>query len=357
MKYFATIVLLILVLDLRAQNGEGAILSLESNSYDFGRIREDIGKLSHTFTFSNTGNSALVLNNVRSTCGCTVPKWSREPVLPGEQGSLTVEFDPRNRNGVFHKTVQIQSTASNSNMFITITGNILPPVKEENLDHKVGDLSVKSKHINFGYLFKGKTSVQTLTIANHTNENMDIALGDIPEHLAAYIYPSSLEPGKFGQIEIHYNTNLIDDWDVVIDRLVVFINGKELKKDKFAVTANIREDFSILSEESLQNAPVAYFELSNHNFDTISARKTVKCSFTLKNRGKSDLIIRALKPSCGCTIAKLKKKVLHPGASTKIEASFDPNGKTGEFKNSIAVITNDPNSYKQYLTAEGYIKQ
>ncbi len=356
MKYFAIIGLLILGLNLRAQERDAAILSLENNSFDFGRIREDKGKLSHTFTFSNTGNSTLVLNNVRSTCGCTVPKWSKEPVSPGEQGFLTVEFDPQNRNGVFHKTVQIQSTASNSNMFITITGNILPPVKEEKLDYKVGDLSVKSKHINFGYIFKGKTAVQTITIANHTAEKMDIDLGDIPEYLVAHVYPSSLQPGEYGQIEIHYNTNLIDDWDVVIDRLTVFINGNELKKDKFAVTANIREDFSKLPEEQLQNAPIAYFELSDHVFDTISGSKSVKCSYTLANNGNSDLIIRALKPSCGCTVAKQRKKVLAPGTSTNIEVSFDPTGKIGEFKNAIAVITNDPKSYKQYLSAEGYIK-
>jgi hypothetical protein len=75
------------------------------------------------------------------------------------------------------------------------------------------------------------------------------------------------------------------------------------------------------------------------------------------NNGNSNLIIRALKPSCGCTIAKQRKKVLSPGASTKIEAIFDPTGRTGEFKNAIAVITNDPKSYKQYLTSEGYIKR
>jgi len=339
------------------QEKEGAVLFLESNSYDFGRIREDKGKLSHTFTFSNTGTSPLVLNNVRSTCGCTVPKWSKEPVSPGQQGYLTVEFDPRNRMGQFHKTVQIQSSASNSNMFITISGNVLLPLKEERLDYKVGDLNVKSKHINFGYIFKGKSAIQTLTIANQTDEEMNIALKDIPEHLLANVIPSVLQPGEYGQIEIQYNTNLMDDWDVVIDRLTVFINGIKLKKDKFAVTANIREDFRYLSEEELTNAPVAYFEVTSHVFDTISDDKTLKCSYVLKNNGNSDLIIRALKPSCGCALAKQRKKVLSPGESTKIEASFDPTGRTGEFKNAITVITNDPKSYKQYLSAEGFIKR
>ncbi len=357
MKYILFIIILLLTLNLNGQEKEGAVLFLENNSYDFGRVREDNGTVSYTFTFSNTGNLPLVLNNVRSTCGCTTPKWSREPIPPGERGYLTVEFDPKNRLGSFYKTIQLQSTAINSNMFVTLTGNILPPVKEEKLMYTIGSLSVKSKHINFGYLFKGKTGIQTLTIANHTDSMMHIGFQDVPEHMVVHLYPSILQPGEYGQIEIHYNTNLIDDWDVVIERLSVLINGKEVQKDKFAVTANIREDFSGLTNEEFMNAPIACFDIKEHTFDTITIDKPVKCSFKLKNNGESDLIIRALKPSCGCTLAKQKRKILPPGASTKIEAVFDPKGKSGSFKNSITIITNDPRSYKQYLIAGGYIKR
>ncbi len=357
MRSIAILVLLMLGLYLNGQDKEGAILSLENNSHDFGRIREDKGKISHIFSFSNTGNQPLVLNNVRSACGCTIPKWSKEPVLPGAEGFITIEFNPENRIGLFHKTVQLQSTAINSNMFVTIRGDVLPPVTEEKLEYQIGDLSVKSRHINFGYIYKGKTAIQTLTMANHSDKTLDIDLKNIPEHIVVHVIPSTLPPGEFGQIVFHYNTDLINDWDVVIDRIAVVINGKEVEKDKFAVTANIREDFSDLSEEQLTDAPIAYFDEKNYVFDTISGDNILKYSFTLKNDGKSDLIIRGLKPTCGCTIAKHKRNILSPGASTKIKATFDSEGKSGEFKIAITVITNDPKSYKQYLSTEGYIKR
>lgn len=357
MRYIAILAILIWSVDLNAQEKVGAILSIENNSYNFGRIREDQGNLSHTFTFSNNGTQPLVVSNVRSTCGCAVPEWSKEPILPGEKGSITVEFSPSNRVGQFHKTIQIQSTAINTNMFLTITGTVLPPLKEEKLGYKIGNLDVKSKHINFGYIFKGNTAQQTITIANPSDKKIELQIEDVPEHLKVSINPATIDPGEFGQIEVQYNSNLINDWDVIIDRLAVKINGSRVDKDKFAVTANLREDFSQLTKEQLLNAPVASFEVKSHVFDTITDDKVVKCSFILKNDGNSDLIIRALKPSCGCTIAKQKKNVLSPGASTKIVASFDPKGRSGEFKNAITVITNDPNSYKQYLSAEGYIKR
>jgi hypothetical protein len=75
----------------------------------------------------------------------------------------------------------------------------------------------------------------------------------------------------------------------------------------------------------------------------------------LKNSGKTDLKIRAVKASCGCTVAAPEKNVLAPGESTFIDAIFDPTGRTGEFKNGITVVTNDPAHYKKYLFVEGYI--
>jgi hypothetical protein len=294
---------------------------------------------------------------VRSTCGCTIPRWSKDPIYPGEQGSLTVEFDPTNRLGTFHKTIQIQSTASNSNMFVTLMGKVLPSLKEEKLNYRIGNLSLKSKHVNFGYIFKGETNSQVLAIANQTDKAMEIDLEDIPPHIIAHVFPSTLKPGEYGQIEVHYNTSLIDDWDVIIDRLKVIINGEVVKKETLAITANIREDFSNYTEEQLLNAPVAHVDVKNHVFDTITSDKKQQCSYTITNNGDSDLIIRALKPSCGCTIAKHRKRVLSPGRSTKIEAIFDPKGKSGDFKNAITVVTNDPKAYKQYFTAEGFIKR
>ncbi len=355
MKNYVVIGCLILSLTLAGQTKNEAILTLLDNSHDFGRIREDHGIVSHTFSFSNTGSKTLVLTNVRSTCGCTTPKWSKQPVSPGEAGFVTVEFNPKDRPGSFHKTIQMQSTAKNSNMFLTITGNVLPALNEEKLDYKVGTLSVKSKHINLGYIFSGNTGMETLAIANLTDDPMELDLGDVPDHITAYIHPSELQPGEYGQIEIHYNSDVLDDWDVVIDRISVIINGKRDKKAKLAVTANIREDFSTFTEEQLLYAPVAYFDKNSYSFDTITGNKPVEYSFLLKNIGKSDLIIRAVKPSCGCTVVEPKNKILSPGDSTRIGAKFDPKGRSGNVKNAITVITNDPKSYKQYLWIEGYI--
>jgi hypothetical protein len=339
-----------------SQVNDNPVLAVNDNSFDFGRIYENHGKVSHTFTLKNSGSTPLIISNVRTNCGCTSPAWTKEPVEPGAEGFVTVEYDPKNIRGSFHKTVQVQSNASNANMFLTISGVVVPALKKEKLYYKVGDLSVKSRHINLGYLYKGTMGHAAITIANLSDEPMELALTDIPEQIEEYRLPGLLQAGEYGQIEVYYNTNKVDEWDVVIDRLSIVINGKKDIQSRLAVTANIREDFRDLTDEQLQLAPVATFSESTINYDTIPQSESLKCQFLLENTGKSDLFIRAVKPSCGISVKFPEDNSLAPGESTYIEANFDPKGQQGEFKNSITVITNDPDEYKQYLVIEGYIQ-
>lgn len=339
-----------------SQDNDYPVLTLNNNAYDFGRIYEDQGKVTHSFTVRNSGSDSLLISNVRSNCGCTSPAWTKEPIAPGKEGFITVEYDPKNIRGSFHKTVQVQSNASNASMFLTISGTVVPPLKKEKLYYKVGDLSVKSRHINLGYLYKGTIGHAAMTIANLTEKPLELALTDIPDQIEDCHFPKVLQPGEYGQIEVTYNTSKVDEWDVVIDRLSIVINGKKDIRNRLAVTANIREDFRDLSEEQLELAPDATFAESIIHYDTIPDTNSLECQFLLKNTGKSDLVIRAVKPSCGFTVEFPEDNLLAPGESTSIVANFNPKGQSGEFKNSITVITNDPKEYKQYLVIEGYIQ-
>ena len=347
---------LIVQITLYAQTDGGAIFTFPANSYDFGRIPEDKGIVRHKFLFTNTGSEDLFITNVRTTCGCTVPLWTKTPVIPGGEGFVEIAFDPKNRPGAFHKTIQVQSTAQNANMFVTISGTVVPPLKMESLPHKLGDLNVKSDLVNLGYLYKGDTGVENLVIANNTNKTLEIEFKNVPDHIILLADPKILNPGEFGRIEVQYCTEKIDDWDVVIDQVPVIFNGREDTDVKLTITANIREDFRSLTEEQMTIAPVATYIGDTFHHDTLSSDKPVECKFLIRNDGQSDLIIRAVKPSCGCTAVKPEKSTLIPGDSTYIDALFNPKGRSGDFKNGITVVTNDPRLYKKYLFVEGYVK-
>ena len=341
---------------LSGQNQENAILVLPVNSFDFGPIPEDKGKVNHKFFFTNAGTEPLIINNVRTTCGCTVPSWTKDPVLPGNEGFIDIEFDPKGRPGAFHKTVQIQSAAQNANMFLTISGMVMPPPERVDLPYKLGDLHVKSNHVNLGYLYKGDTGSENLIVANHTSHDIEVGFIEVPPHIMLFSDPQVLHPEEYGQIEVRYNTEKIDDWDVVVDQIPVIINGKRNSNVKLTVTANIREDFRSLTQEQIAIAPIATYTADSMNYDTITRNDPVEYKFLVRNDGQSDLVIRAVKASCGCTAVKPAKNILAPGDSAYIDAVFYPEGRSGDFKNGITIVTNDPRLYKKYLFLEGYIK-
>jgi hypothetical protein len=99
-------------------------IKFEKTNHDFGEIKYG-GEASFDFKFSNTGKSPLILDNVRSTCGCTVPEWTREPVDVSNTGSIRVIYDTH-RVGAFSKTLIVYSNASNSPVRLFIEGRVLP---------------------------------------------------------------------------------------------------------------------------------------------------------------------------------------------------------------------------------------
>lgn len=115
-----------------AQDAEatgGAQITFEEETHNFGELIQG-GDASTVFKFTNTGTEDLVISGARGSCGCTVPKWSTEPVAPGEEGEIAVRYDS-NRIGPISKSVTINSNATNSAVkTIYIKGNISPKPAE-----------------------------------------------------------------------------------------------------------------------------------------------------------------------------------------------------------------------------------
>ena len=100
-----------------------AAMVFEKKTHDFGTIEEGT-RAKTVFKFTNTGNVPLVLTNVKPSCGCTSPNWSREPIAPGETGEITVEFNSNGKGGsTFHKSVTVTSNAGVT--VIYIKGNVV----------------------------------------------------------------------------------------------------------------------------------------------------------------------------------------------------------------------------------------
>lgn len=92
---------------------EPALIEFAELEHDFGKVTEG-ERVGWHFSYENKGGSDLVITNVHTTCGCTVPQFNRKPLPPGGQESLQVIFDSSGRMGKEIKNVRIESNALNS---------------------------------------------------------------------------------------------------------------------------------------------------------------------------------------------------------------------------------------------------
>ncbi|HAR21978.1 DUF1573 domain-containing protein [Schleiferiaceae bacterium] len=118
------------------ENTSGAKISFDRKVMEYGKVEKG-GNGTRVFKFKNEGTEPLVLNSVRASCGCTTPKWTREPIAPGAEGEITVKYDT-NRLGNFHKTVTVQSNASNKTVVLTIKGQVMNPDSKPSTPTKTG---------------------------------------------------------------------------------------------------------------------------------------------------------------------------------------------------------------------------
>ena len=102
-----------------------AKLSFDALTYDFGTVREG-AVIEHRFRFTNTGNVPLLISNARSTCGCTVPDWPREPIAPGAQGEIPVRFDTKNKTAGQRKPIMITANTYPAITEVMLVGRVEP---------------------------------------------------------------------------------------------------------------------------------------------------------------------------------------------------------------------------------------
>lgn len=105
-----------------AQTASKAEFKFESESHDFGKLKR--GKpVSHDFVFTNVGTEPLIITEVRSSCGCSVPEFSKTPVKPDETGKITVKFDAAAR-GPFTKHLTVRSNTKTPVRTLVIRGEV-----------------------------------------------------------------------------------------------------------------------------------------------------------------------------------------------------------------------------------------
>nr|WP_321453270.1 DUF1573 domain-containing protein [uncultured Carboxylicivirga sp.] len=334
-----------------------ANLDFNETVHDFGEIQESDGKVECVFSFNNSGGQPMVLHNVKASCGCTTPEWTKTPIPPGGKGEVKATFDPRNRPGNFNKTITVQSNAQNGTVVLRITGKVLPREKtmEDIYPRNMDQIRLESSHMAFTKMTPDQKKTEQLKIISTSTEPLKLTFTNVPKHVTIKSEPEVLKPNQAGVIIATYDAAIKNDWGFVTDNVFINFNGVKDYKHRLTLSASIEEDFDSWSEDKIAKAAVVSFEEKTWNFGEINQGDKVKHSFIVKNDGKSELVIRKVKASCGCTAIKPEKTVLEPGESAAIVAEFNSSGKSGRQNKSVTVVTNDPKTTTALLRITGNV--
>lgn len=98
-------------------------IAISENTFDFGNIKKGDVK-SHTYEVTNTGTNPLIISEVKPGCGCTVPEFTKDPILPGQKGMVTLKFESAGFEGAVSKSAQIFANVEKAPITIGFTANI-----------------------------------------------------------------------------------------------------------------------------------------------------------------------------------------------------------------------------------------
>lgn len=128
MKRFLTLIVALFGIGILGA-GAQAVIKFDKTTHDFGTFNEDT-PVSCVFTFTNTGDKPLVIQQAFASCGCTVASFTKTPVEPGKTGQLNVTYNGKGKfGGHFKKFVTVRSNASNAAVRLYIEGNMVEKEK------------------------------------------------------------------------------------------------------------------------------------------------------------------------------------------------------------------------------------
>lgn len=110
-----------------AQGSEAGSLpeiKFDEPEFDFGRITQG-ERVSHSFTFTNTGSENLIISGASGSCGCTVPEWPQQPLRPGEKGKIDVIFNSEGKSGLQEKTITVVTNCEPATRILKIKAEII----------------------------------------------------------------------------------------------------------------------------------------------------------------------------------------------------------------------------------------
>lgn len=327
-------------------------MKFDRESVDFGTILLD-NPVTAEFKVTNTGDSYLVLTDVKASCACTAIEWPEKGISPGESASIKAVFDAK-ALGTFYKEVEIHSNTSTEPKYLQMSGRVVANADEvtntEGFDIVMGDVRLNKDTIFFDQVYKGTNPVDEILVLNTTRASFEPILMHVPNYLEVSCYPERIPAGRTGRIRIKLLTENLQEMGLT--QTSVYFNrmfGDNVSpENEIPVSVVLLPDFSSLSTVSRGRIPK--MKLSTTNLQIYyNGKPKAKGEVMITNTGQQELKIDRLQVLSDAVSVSLPKKKVGVGQTIKMKVEVTKDRVKKNRGLGILMITNDPENAGQIV--------
>ena len=330
-----------------------AVIHFDSRVHDFGTIKEVDGPVAYDFEFINQGTAPILIKNVESSCGCTSPEWTKQPVLPGKKGFVKATFNPKDRPGYFDKTITVYSNARTSVVELKIKGTVEGKTRTVLDDYPYelpSGLRLPLESISLMKVHKGEVKSIAVGVFNNAGKQVAVSFTNVPAYLQISVEPQQIPDKSKAVIKAAYNTAMYGEYGLNQENVTMIVDGK---KYELPVSVFVEENFKDVNPA---NAPEASVAGKYYNFGQTPATQSASYSYQLKNNGKGILKIHRIYTNDKRVTAEISKKELQPGETADVKVHTVTGAEPGKVTAVISVISNTPSLPELRLRFYGEIK-
>ena len=312
--------------------------------HDFGDITEKDGPQTCTFKVRNVGKDPVAIYEVVTSCGCTDATWTKEPLLAGKTGKITVTYKNEDGPYPFDKTLTVYLSAVKKPVILRIRGVVHEKKQslEENFGAvRAGAIGFREKELNAGNMEQGQQRSDQVYVANLGRTPANLTFDNISEGLSLSVSPNPV-PAR-GQATLNFTvTAARDKWGKNLYIAVPVVDGKAYPGAKLSIRAVTKENFASWTDEERENGSLPFFDDSTVSYGTVAAGEKVTASFTFVNKGKAPFVCHKADTETPGVVITPPAEV-PPGDKGSLTVTFDTTGlPPGDHDVYMTLVTNSP---------------
>lgn len=339
-----------------AQEKVGNIVEFDKIIHNFGDVMLSDGPLKCTFTMKNISAKPVVIYNVVTSCGCTDVSWTREPIRPGESGTVSAVYTNDEGPYPFDKTLTAYISGIGKPVILRIRG--IAHEKQLSLEElypeRLLGTGVKDLALRCGNLEQGGQRSDEVNMANLEDSPATVAFTEVSQGLDMKVTPNPIPPHSVARLQFTVSARE-GVWGKNLYYATPVINGKSSGK-KMSVYAFTKENFSHLTAAQRADGSRPVFSNNTSSTGKVKKGETATGNFSFSNVGKEDFRIYKIDIDRPGATASFPDSV-RSGYKGNIRISVDTSGMPeGEMLVTATLTTNSPTRPIVNLFVTGWIE-